>query len=109
MLPNPNIKDNGKIVFLDTLLGTNFTLIAQSEPGRSWLRELDENTWSIELEKVYLSDDTGAPDMKGYRPIRAHRDQVILLRPDRYVLGAFKPDEADKFLLNLKTLLFLKQ
>ena len=109
MLPNPNIKDNGRIVFLDTLLGTNFTLIAQSEPGRSWLRELDENTWPIELEKVYLSDDTGAPDMKGYRPIRAHRDQVILLRPDRYVLGAFKPDEADKFLLNLRTLLFLKQ
>ena len=109
MLPNPKIDNKGKTVFLDTLLGNGFALIAQSATGRDWLRKLDEETWPIELQKVYLSDDAGLPDMSGYRPIRAHRDQIILLRPDRYVLGAFEPKEANNFLLHLKNLLFLSK
>ncbi len=34
--------------------------------------------------------------MASSRPIRTHRDQIILVRPDRYVAGAFfAADEYD--------------
>ncbi len=39
------------------------------------------------------------------RPIKTHRDQIMLVRPDRYVAGAFLPSEQFAFAEKLAGLL----
>ena len=39
------------------------------------------------------------------RPIRTHRDQILLVRPDRYVAGAFDPAQEFAFAESFRQIL----
>lgn len=97
MLPNPRIRRDDGVRLLDDLLGPGFALIAQDARCRAWLETADLSRWPIAPAAVALPDDAGSTEAAVFRPLRAHRDQLLLVRPDRYVLGAFAPDDADGF------------
>ena len=67
MLPNPLVTTDGKTHRLDRLLG-------------NWFAEMGEGT-----AQPWLAE---GPDIRALQPLRAHRDQCLLVRPDRYVAAA---------------------
>ena len=101
MLPQPLVKlASGRSVRFDEVLGSGFALIAQSESDASALAALTHPLWQqikpalvhLGVEKAASARDpvvgvTAADDF--VRPLRTHRDQILLVRPDRYVAGAF--------------------
>lgn len=97
MLPNPALAGGGH---LDDTLGPGFALIAQDAACRAWLQAADLAGWPIAPARVPLDRAAIAP--RAARPLRAHRDAIMLIRPDRYVMGAFAPDAAARFLQALK-------
>lgn len=111
MLPQPAVEADGRRVLLDDLIGSGFALLAQDEAGEAILSRLDHPLWArLKPAALHLrwDADRGARPFGRVpcavlaepaigRPLRTHRDQVLLVRPDRYVAGAFAPDEADAF------------
>ena len=109
MLPQPVVKlASGKTVRLDEVLGPGFALIAQSEKDALTLSKLEHPFWQqLKPSLIYISGEdrlvapgasvTPVSAMDGFvRPLRTHRDQIMLVRPDRYVAGAFfAADEYD--------------
>ena len=103
MIAQPEVKDDSTVDKLDTLLGNGFALIAQDRAGAHALSALDmERLAGLPLSKVVL--DNGIGSLEGVRPaatvlddrgrsLRTHRDQVMLIRPDRYCAAAFSPSE----------------
>lgn len=89
MLPNPEVEDRP----LDSFLGAEFALLAQDDAGRAWLAGADLAGWPVRPAKA--APDWTTANALEIRPIRAHRDQILLIRPDRYVMAAFQPAEAD--------------
>jgi 3-(3-hydroxy-phenyl)propionate hydroxylase len=86
MLPNPKLA-NG---WLDNHLGPGFALIAQNAACREWLQQADLSVWPVPIARVGLPDEAWKTDPEAFRPIRAHRDALMLVRPDRYVMAAFE-------------------
>lgn len=134
MLPQPEVVDaNGQRGLLDNWLGDGFALLVQDAALIPVLQELDHPVWrAIKPRAVWLRtdvsggsgrsvDDTQHPanctggvtaltvvEPADYaRPIRTHRDQVMLIRPDRYVAGAFFAANAAGFADKLATVLGL--
>lgn len=105
MVPNPTLWTAAGETPLDDLLGPGFALLAQDEAARSWLAAADLTGWPVPVRPVPLGPDVGLADPEGFRPLRAHRDQLLLIRPDRYALGAFAPGEAKAFLAHLTALM----
>ena len=110
MLPQPAVKlPSGVVAKLDDLLGSGFALIAQDEPGAAVLADLTHPLWrQLGPSRVHLMPgDIAAAGAAGIktavaaddfvRPIRTHRDQILLVRPDRYVAGAFDPAQEFAF------------
>ena len=94
MLPNPKLVDG----WLDHLLGPGFALIAQNTDCRQWLEQADLSGWPVSTQPVSLPDDAWETDPTAFRPLRAHRDALMLVRPDRYVMAAFGPEAAGNVL-----------
>lgn len=121
MLPQPRVLNaTGDDCLLDDLMGPGFCLLVQDDDGQEVLAKLKHPVWAmINAKHLRLAFDRtipttidelavarvpqapeiedGAENFLAARPIRTHRGQVILVRPDRYVLGAFFPDEFDSF------------
>lgn len=109
MLPQPVMKlATGKTARFDDVLGSGFALIAQNEKDAAVLSKLTHPIWQqLKPSLIYLASSEKAASAEGpvaavtamdafVRPIRTHRDQIILVRPDRYVGGAFfTADEYD--------------
>ena len=102
MLPQPAVTIGGRAAKLDDLLGPGFALLAQQPTGAAALERLSHPLWrALAPSLVYLPAGTGATAGPGIKvaaaadgfnhSLLAHRDQVILIRPDRYVAGAFDP------------------
>ena len=94
MIPQPRIGSEARL--LDDHLGEGFALIAQNEPGRRALEQLDQGRLlGFPLNKVIFEPDglSGEQDRAGIaRPLLTHRDQIMLIRPDRYCAAAFAPE-----------------
>jgi len=101
MIPQPDVKVNSKSVKLDALLGNGFSLIAQDQAGANALDDLTVKEFAgLPLAKLLLdfgadlssanTPITTSPDERG-KPLRTHRDQILLIRPDRYCAAAFLP------------------
>lgn len=101
MLPNPKLADG----WLDDLLGPGFALIAQNADGRDWLEQMDMSKWPVPIKPVILPDEAWRSDPDAFRPLRAHRDALMLVRPDRYVMAAFGANAADAFNRQLEYIL----
>jgi len=94
MLPNPKLADG----WLDDQLGPGFALIAQNATCRKWLEQADLSAWPAPIARVSLPVDAWKTDPETFRPIHAHRDALMLVRPDRYVMTAFGPEAAGEVL-----------
>jgi 3-(3-hydroxy-phenyl)propionate hydroxylase len=104
MMPQPLVKlASGKTVRFDEVIGSGFSLIAQNESDAATLAALTHPLWQ-QLKPTLVHLDSGDKVASGSksvtrvtpvdgfaRPLRTHRDQIILVRPDRYVAGAFFP------------------
>ncbi len=99
MLPNPSLSDAASEARrLDDLLGNGFALIAQQPSTWAWLRGSADELWTrLGSSRVDLSGAGLFTDPTAAAPLRTHRDQVLLVRPDRYVAGAFTPAQAVEF------------
>jgi len=111
MIPQPVVIDGqGHDRLLDAVLGNGFALLAQDDAGESTLEKfrvvLEQNfaprcvrvfnessalQKSSDTEQLRFAQwsDQDVADLRYERPLRTHRDQILLIRPDRYVLAAF--------------------
>lgn len=117
MLPQPDVVDaDGRAAQLDDLLGPGFALVAQDDAGEAALARLTHPLWPrlrparLRLRSEPTAGTTAVPwavvtDQVAGRPLATHRDQVLLVRPDRYVCGAFAPADEAAFAGKLETLL----
>ena len=108
MLPQPWVEAGAGQVLLDELLGPGFSQIGQAERGPD-LKTAKHPLWAkLKPRLVHLparEAEAGKGDVSLVRacdptaaaPLRAHRDQLLLVRPDRYVAGAFAPEDIDLF------------
>lgn len=99
MIPQPDIVLNGQSMKLDAALGHGFALIAQDGAGAEALAVLPDNDFlGLPLGRAYLPFRDSADAMPAAqcddpraRLLRAHRDEILLIRPDRYCAAAFAP------------------
>ena len=97
MIPQPRIHDGMRL--LDDDLGAGFSLVSQGPRACSALENLDRaDLFGLPLAKVHLDarNTRWSKDPQGdaaiVRPFLTHRDQIMLIRPDRYCAAAFTPE-----------------
>lgn len=96
MVPQPRVELAGSgPVPLDTLLGPGFSLISQDEAGREAVTALGPQEYlGLPLRHVHLDEKSVANRADPiFPPFRTHRDQVLLVRPDRYCAAAIWPKQ----------------
>jgi 3-(3-hydroxy-phenyl)propionate hydroxylase len=111
MVPQPRVSARGKTWMLDELLGTGFALLAQSPEVARFAMQHREQLWP-ELAPVLIHlagpagheppcDDGAGSVIQAVSltpsvaaALKAHRDQLLLVRPDRYAATAFWPHHA---------------
>jgi 3-(3-hydroxy-phenyl)propionate hydroxylase len=108
MIPQPFLMDGG---LLDQALGKGFALIAQNDAGQSALEKLDRTDFlGLPLAKVTLNSidqSTAGLDIEAndiVRPLFTHRDQILLVRPDRYCAAAVFPGDLVALMARYETL-----
>lgn len=106
MIPQPRFRSGKDTVLLDDLIGCGFALIAQDGPGLQALEALgNDHLLGLPLARIHLSQAGAVPrdglvpvDEVVARPLRTHRDQIMLIRPDRYCAAATSPDDLHSML-----------
>ena len=104
MIPQPVVSRGDTRCKLDALLGPGFALVAQSADAMAAIRDVaDQNLLGLPLAAVNLSFDpsdvettawqVGKDQLPIARPLLTHRDQIMLVRPDRYCAAVFTPAE----------------
>ncbi|MBH68834.1 MAG: 3-(3-hydroxyphenyl)propionate hydroxylase [Rhodospirillaceae bacterium] len=118
MLPQTPVRHlNCSSTRLDDVIGNNFALIAQEEWMIKQMVQKEKELWpelkpkmiGIGKNLVDISDHVIrlVPTAESTLPkLRAHRDQIILLRPDRYVAASFTQDEAASTVSQLRDILW---
>ena len=97
-------------------MGKGFTLLAINCPTFDFKAELCHRAWqALSVQGIHvvsadmqtpLSDSYLVPlDNRFDEIMRLHYGEVILLRPDRYVVGAVRPAELETLALNVERLL----
>ncbi len=116
MIPQPMVDLAGKETLLDHVLGPGFALIAQDSRGAAALAAYAPRwIFGLPLSKLRLcwEETPNQPrtlpccqlDPKGVgRGFRAHRGQIILIRPDRFCAAAFSPSELKAGLQRIGTI-----
>ena len=101
MLPQiPVTYLNGTDIKLDEILGPRFALIVQDEGVLKFLNQIKHELWpeldckvvAIGERLIDAPDDVIRLQPKSditVKQLRSHRDQIILIRPDRYVAATF--------------------
>ena len=100
MIPQPDVTTPAGQMKLDTVLGPGFALIAQDDRGARALAALDlESFLGQPITRTYIPYGEVSPAMPAVmaaddrvRMLRTHRDEILLIRPDRYTAAAFRPD-----------------
>jgi len=107
MLPQPKmLLADGSFVPLDELLGGWFALIGVDLDGVG-LGQLRSDVWGwlgvkrVELvvgERYPEGDKSADADGPLSSMLAPYRGQIVVVRPDRFVLGAFRPVEEEQFI-----------
>jgi 3-(3-hydroxy-phenyl)propionate hydroxylase len=116
MIPQPLLRAGGSTLRLDDALGRGFALISQSAGAAEAAARMDPRTWKgLAPKNIALNLSGASAPGSGYEvvpadhaiaaPLRAHRDQVLLVRPDRYVACALDIHAAEKQALRFSSLL----
>jgi len=97
MLPQPEIKTSeGKTTLLDNVLGQDFALLRLCHKPEEAFASLNADTWQ-RLGTRFVAIEN---ELEGF-PLN-QRDLFILVRPDRYIYGVFKEENADAFALTFQ-------
>ncbi len=92
MLPQPEVKTSqGKTTLLDNVLGQDFALLRLCHKPDEAFASLNAGTWQ-RLGTRFVSIEN---ELDGF-PLN-QRDLFILVRPDRYIYGVFKEEDANAF------------
>jgi 3-(3-hydroxy-phenyl)propionate hydroxylase len=117
MLPQPEVlAANGTTTLLDVQLGKGFALLAINCPTFDLEAVLGHRPWrALSVQGMHvvsagmqrpLSDSYLIPiDNRFDEIMRLHHGEVILLRPDRYIVGSVRPEELEALALNVERLL----
>lgn len=120
MLPQPRVSlADGQSVLLDELLGDGFALVGLLDDVSAFDAAAKLPVFQrLSVRKVMIrklpgpalppalpDDVTMATDPSGGLGPLAGADRILLVRPDRYVLGAFTPAEAEQFARRLSRLI----
>lgn len=119
MIAQPDVETESDVVKLDALLGNGFALIAQDQAGADALSDLDlKELAGLPLSRVVLDNGVERPkgplpvskvlDERGI-PLRTHRDQLMLIRPDRYCAATFSPCDLEAGLQAYTSILRARQ
>lgn len=103
MIPQPTVTVNGHPQKLDDVIGPKFALLVQSAAAEKFVTDNPGALWP-ELRPAVLSFapevcpgsaavKTKVLDPAVAFPLLAHRDQIVLIRPDRYAAVAFWPTQ----------------
>jgi 3-(3-hydroxy-phenyl)propionate hydroxylase len=103
MIPQPKLRVSGCPVPLDDIIGCNFAILVQSSELRQFALEHRAKLWpELKPEIILLGQEESTCSTTDARssdpmddvtfPLRAHRDQLLLVRPDRYAAVAFWPE-----------------
>ena len=97
MLPQPAIGiDKGEKALLDNALGPGFALLRLHENAQKAFASLQSDIWQrLDVRFVAI------PNAVEHFPLRDPR-LFVLVRPDRYVLGAFKEGQEEAFVARLQ-------
>jgi 3-(3-hydroxy-phenyl)propionate hydroxylase len=100
----PSVEAGSATVLLDDVLGHGFAVIGLGrDPG--WLRQADPELWAgLETRFLRVLPRGDAVGSSGREPVvdadgalaawfRRHRADTVVLRPDRFVFGAYGPDD----------------
>ncbi len=117
LLPQPTVLMRGEEpVLLDELLGCGFALLRLHPDPSEAFKPLQADLWQ-RLKPRYICIMPTMEDMQDIsqnityaldsqqqiaRFLRGHRDLFVLVRPDRYVLGAFHVDREQAFAARLQ-------
>jgi 3-(3-hydroxy-phenyl)propionate hydroxylase len=101
MVPQPQIRTaEGKEMLLDDVLGPGFAVLVGAARAAQAAPLLQGKPWSdLRARVVVLGDKApdGAVAVQPLSPVLdAYADQVLLIRPDRYVAASVKVDELEK-------------
>ncbi len=111
MVPQPRVAAHGRTWMLDELLGTGFALITQSPDVAEFAVRHREQLWpELAPVLIHLAGPAGGPGItddphgvvihaRNLEPavaaaFKAHRDQLLLVRPDRHAALSFWPHDA---------------
>ncbi len=121
MVPQPVVLDErARPQLLDALMGPGFCLLVQDDAGEAALERLGHEVWSaLSPRRLRLRFDGAGPPAASplrtarvprageiedaarnalhARPLRTHRGQVLLVRPDRYAAAACFAEDVDSF------------
>ena len=96
MIPQPMLGEGSGRHLLDGRLGHGFALVSQDEAGRAALAALDRRElFGLPLTTFHLDELAEDAARRIGRPLLTHRDQIMLVRPDRYCAAAFAPDRLE--------------
>ncbi|MDF7776459.1 bifunctional 3-(3-hydroxy-phenyl)propionate/3-hydroxycinnamic acid hydroxylase [Sphingomonas sp. AOB5] len=99
MLPQPTLGAQYGGAKLDSVLGDGFALIGVDlDPGTVEMISVGHDWDGLIARRVSLAS-TDAPDLA------EHAGKLLLVRPDRYVMARFAPDEAAQIRPSLEALL----
>ena len=120
MLPQVILENpDSKVARLDDFLGNGFAIIIQDERLVEKAIGVSKNLFNGEQLKIIFMGKTASKmlycvthllpkeDVLLNR-IWSHRDQIILVRPDRYVAASFSDENQSKTLNKLRKILNLK-
>ena len=127
MVPQPHVVDaHGRDHLLDELLGTGFCILVQNDDAERAIGELDHPVWkalqvntlrlcfdepparsTLPCARIRRADESLEKIHATYaRPFRTHRDQILLIRPDRYAMAAVFPYQLQELEDKLHLMLF---
>ena len=128
MLPQPEVKTlQGDNVLLDEMLGAGFAIIALHPPSTRAVAQMNNPFWKsmntrmvcvqhqLRGDELRLDSEITSMNSNGdlfstvtsndEKFLHNHRDLFVVVRPDRYVLGVFTEEKAEKFVSAFKRLL----
>lgn len=113
MIPQPRVGQDDNWQLLDLHMGPGFALIGQGKEAAAALQQLSKRALGglplsridLDLSEAPTSGALTAQDPIAARPLRTHRDQILLIRPDRYCAAACAPGDLNQMLQRYENLL----
>ncbi len=115
MLSQPLVRTpGGDDVLLDKVLGPGFALVGLDCPAADLQAVVRTGLWHrLSVQAVSVASDASVADghavvlrdSRFVETLRQHRGDVLLVRPDRYIAAAVRPEELSRLEVELQRLM----